>query len=378
MEDIEAPTISTNCASSGSALELAVVVPTLNEAKNIPSLVEGIKAALIEHTFEIVVVDDNSSDGTADRVRELAQSDFRVRCIQRIGRRGLSSAVIEGVLATAAPVVAVLDGDMQHDEKMLPLMLDCLRTKNLEIVVASRYLEPDGTKFWSGGRLLASKFATALARRVTKITLSDPMSGFFMIRTEMLRHLVPKLSCVGFKILLDILVSAPKPLRYCEIPYQFRSRMLGESKMDAKVLLEFLELLVDKLFGRIVPAKFVIFALVGGVGVAVHLTVLGLLFKGLRFDFQTSYVAATLTAMTSNFAMNNTLTYHDRRLTRWGWVRGWFSFAIASSIGLISNIGIATYLFSTKVEWFISAFAGILVGVVWNYAATSVLTWRPR
>jgi dolichol-phosphate mannosyltransferase len=289
----------------------------------------------------------------------------------------LSSACIEGALATAAPVVAIIDGDMQHDETLLPDMLKTLLSDDLELVVGSRYLDQGGLEGLAVGRARASKFATAIARRITGVTLSDPMSGFFMIRTDVLRRLLPNLSAVGFKILLDVFVSAPKPLRFKEIAYRFRARPFGSSKMDAKVLLEFLELLIDKAVGNFVPAKFVIFALVGSFGVAVHMIVLWLLFRQLGIDFQIGQIAATLTAMTSNFALNNVLTYYDRRLVGWAWIRGWFSFALASSVGAIANVGIATYLFTAHhTIWFMSAIAGILVGVVWNYAVTSYFTWR--
>jgi dolichol-phosphate mannosyltransferase len=279
---------------AAGALELAIVVPTFNEIKNIETLVSAVQAALEGHDYEIIIVDDSSPDGTADRVREIAKRNLRVRCIQRIGRRGLSGAIIEGALATAAPIVAVIDGDMQHDEMLLPAMLKILRSRDLEVVVGSRYLEQGGVGNWTGGRIRVSQWATAVARRVTGVTLSDPMSGFFMIRSDVLRRLAPNLSGIGFKILLDIFITAPRAFRFAELPYRFRARSLGTSKMDATVVLEFLELLIDKAVGHIVPAKFVIFALVGTLGVVVHLFVLTMVFKGLSFDFETSQIVATL------------------------------------------------------------------------------------
>jgi dolichol-phosphate mannosyltransferase len=266
---------------------------------------------------------------------------------------------------------------MQHDETLLPVMLKTLRSQNLDVVIGSRYLEQGGLGNWTEGRVRASQWATMLARRLTGITLSDPMSGFFMVRADVLRGLAPNLSAIGFKILLDIFLTATRPLRFVELPYRFRARSLGTSKMDARVVLEFLELLVDKAVGHVVPAKFVIFALVGSLGVVVHLFVLTLLFKELGIDFETSQIAATLVAMTSNFALNNVLTYYDRRLFGWAWIRGWFSFALASSIGAIANVGIATYLFAVReTPWLLSAVAGVLIGVVWNYTVTSLFTWR--
>ena len=258
-------------------------------------------------------------------------------------------------------------------------MLNMLRSQDLEAIVGSRYLEQEGLGNWTEDRKRASRWATALTRRLTGITLTDPMSGFFMVRAELVRGLAARLSGIGFKILLDIFLTARKPLRFAELPYRFRARSRGSSKMDAKVVLELLELLIDKSVGRVVPAKFVIFAFVGSLGVAVHLIVLVLLFKQLGFNFEISQTAATLVAMTSNFALNNVLTYYDRRLSGWAWLRGWFSFALASSIGAIANVGIASYLFAVQqTPWLLSAVAGVLVGVVWNYSVTSTFTWSCR
>jgi dolichol-phosphate mannosyltransferase len=358
-------------------LELAVVIPTFNEIGNIDALLQGLRSVLEGRAYEVIVVDDSSPDGTADHVREIAKSDLRIRCIQRVGRRGLSSAVLEGALASAAPMIAVMDGDMQHDEKLLPMMLEALRSQDLEVVIGSRYLEPRGLGHWAEDRVRLSKWATALARRLTGIMLTDPMSGFFMIRADVLRALAPNLSNIGFKILLDLFLTAPRSLQFAELPYQFRTRSIGTSKLDARIVLEFVELLIDKTVGQLVPAKFVIFALVGSLGVVVHLTVLGTLLKVAGLTFEGSQSAATLVAMTSNFALNNILTYHDRQLSGWAWIKGLVTFASASSVGMFANVGIATYLFSSReLNWIFSALAGIAVGVVWNYATTKFLVWR--
>ena len=362
-----------------TALELAIIVPTFNEVESIEALVAAVQDTMKGHAYEIIVVDDDSPDGTADRVRDIARRDVRVRSIQRIGRRGLSSAFIEGALATAAPIIAVIDADMQHDERLLPAMLKTLRAQDLEVVIGSRYVEQGGVGDWIEHRARASRWATALTHRLTGLTLTDPMSGFFMIRADLLRQLAPDLSAIGFKILLDIFLTARRPLRFAELPYRFRSRSSGTSKMDAKTVLEFLELLLDKAVGHMVPAKFLIFAFVGSLGVAVHLTVLILLFKQFGFTFQVSQTGATLVAMTSNFALNNVLTYYDRRLSGWAWLKGWLSFALASSVGVIANVGISTYLFAVQqTPWLLSAVAGVLVGVVWNYSVTSIFTWSRR
>jgi dolichol-phosphate mannosyltransferase len=358
-------------------VELSVVVPTFNERGNVAELVRRLDAALDGRSWEVIFVDDDSPDGTAEFVRALGRTDRRVRCIQRIGRRGLSSACIEGILASTAPYQAVMDADLQHDETLLPRMMDALQLGDLDIVVGSRYVAGGGLGDLRESRARISRFATRLSRLVLRSDLTDRMSGFFMIRREAFAERVRALSGIGFKILLDLFASSGQPLRYQEMPYRFRGRFSGESKLDTQAVWEYLMLLLDKLVGRIIPVRFVAFALVGGLGVGVHLATVWLLFSGLRVDFTTAQTAATLVAITSNFALNNVFTYRDMRLRGWKWLSGWLSFLLACGVGALANVGIATYLFeSSRTTWVVAALAGVLVGVVWNYAVTAVYTWN--
>ncbi len=357
--------------------ELSVVVPTFDEGGNVAELVRRLEAALVGYSWEVIFVDDDSPDGTADLVRELGRTDGRVRCVQRIGRRGLSSACIEGMLASTAPYLAVIDADLQHDETLLPRMLNALKAGNTDIVVGSRYLAAGGLGDWHASRARISRLATRLSRLVLHGDLTDPMSGFFMIRREAFAARVRVLSGIGFKILLDLFASSARPLRYVELPYQFRSRVAGESKLDSQAVWAFFMVLLDKLVGRIVPVRFVAFALVGTVGIGVHLAIVWVLFRGLGVGFPAAQVAATLVAITSNFALNNALTYRDMRLRGWKWLSGWASFLLACSVGALANVGIASYLFeSSQVTWVPAALAGIVMGAVWNYAVTAVYTWH--
>jgi dolichol-phosphate mannosyltransferase len=359
--------------------ELSVIVPTLNERGNIHELVKRLSEVLVGVSWEVVFVDDDSPDGTADAVRELAQKDAHVRCVQRIGRRGLSSATIEGVLATSSPYLAVMDGDLQHDEALLPRMLDVLRGEAVDIVVGSRYVTGGGFGEWAKSRVLISRWARNLSRIVVRADLADPMSGFFMIRRESFQQALPRLSGVGFKILLDLFASSAMPLRFRELPFQFRPRHAGESKLDSQVAWEYLLLLLDKLFGNVIPVRFVAFSIVGGLGVVLHMVVLIVAFKGLGYAFVPSQAVATMAAMTFNFTLNNLLTYRDRRLKGLGLIRGWMTFNLACSVGAIANVGVASYLFGTHTDlWALSALAGIVVGAVWNYALTQTYTWKTQ
>lgn len=356
---------------------LAIVVPTYNEAPNVANLVARVGAAVEGIAWEIVFVDDDSPDGTADVVQGLARRDGRVRCLQRLGRRGLASACIEGMLATSAPYLAVMDADLQHEEALLPAMLEILRQDRADIVIGSRYIADSDLGDWQPPRQLLSRLAIRLSRLVVKVDIGDPMSGFFMLQRDFLRETVHDLSALGFKILLDLLTVRDRRPRIVELPYTFRSRQAGASKLDSRALWDYGMLLIHKLVGGLVPPRFVAFALIGGLGVGVHFAVLVLLFRGLGWNFVVSHVLATAVAMTFNFTVNNLLTYNDVRLRGRAWLYGWLSFSLVCSVGAIANIGVAAYLFRERAAaWAVAAAAGILVGVVWNYSMTGFFTWR--
>jgi dolichol-phosphate mannosyltransferase len=366
-------------------LELAVVLPTLNERGNLRALAERLDAALAGIAWEAIIVDDNSPDGTADEARTLSLADPRIRVIQRIGRRGLASAAIEGMCATAAPVVAVMDADHQHDPKLLPGMLAAINSGEYDLAYASRFCEGASTADWNRpDREKASGLANALARKVTGVTLSDPMSGYFMLRAEVLRADAHRLSGVGFKILLDILATVERPMRVKEFPLAFAARAEGESKLDRTIVFEFLVGLYDKWLGRIIPTRFALFGTIGAVGVVVHMAVLAVflsMFGGtlkghLISAFEIGQTTAAVVAMTFNFFLNNALTYADKRLS--GFVpllRGWAKFGLTCSVGLLANVGVAAVLVRFGFHEYPAAITGIIVGSVWNFALSSKFVW---
>jgi dolichol-phosphate mannosyltransferase len=366
--------IAATPSSARGGVELTVVVPTFNERGNVEALVGRLDAALEGIRWEVVFVDDDSPDGTADEVCALAQSDLRVRCLRRIGRRGLASAVIEGMLASSAPYLAVIDADLQHDETVLPQMLATIQTQDLDIVIGSRYTAGGSIGEWDRRRAMMSNVAARLARLIVAADLTDPMSGFFMISRLAFERAVRRLSGQGFKILLDLFASTPVAFRFAEIPYVFGQRQYGESKLDSFVIWEYLMLLLDKLVGRYIPARFISFALIGGLGVVVHFTTLYLTLKAVAFP--AAQGTAAFVAMTSNFVLNNMLTYRDRRLTGSRFVTGLLSFYAVCGLGAVANVGIASAAFAEHYTWWVSGLAGVVVGVVWNYAVSSVFTWR--
>ena len=359
-------------------VELTIVVPTFNERDNVLEVVQRLDSCLRGYAWEVIFIDDDSPDGTADRIREMARQDRRIRCIQRIGRRGLSSACTEGMLASSAPYLAVMDADCQHDETALPRMVELLKAGEADIVVGSRYVDGGGIGNWNASRAKMSRFATRLSRLVIKQDLSDPMSGFFAFRGDVLNPAVRNLSNLGFKILLDLLASSPRPLRLKEVPYEFRTRHAGESKLDNQAMWDYLMLLLDKLVGHIVPVRFIAFGLVGAVGVVLHFAILTTLFRWMGLPFAVSQASATIAAMISNFALNNALTFRDMRLKGWRWARGLALFVLVCGIGALANVGIASYLFTRNRMWVLAALAGIVVGAVWNYAMSAMYTWGKK
>ncbi|MEY5008573.1 MAG: hypothetical protein RL764_1889, partial [Pseudomonadota bacterium] len=282
---------------------------------------------------------------------------------------------IEGMLATAAPILAVIDGDMQHDEALLPDLIRAVADGQAEIAVGTRYAAGGGTQGWDATRLRLSRAATRLGQLALRVPLSDPMSGFFALSRDTLGAALPRLSGIGFKILLDIFASLPQAPRVAEFPYQFRNRIAGESKADSQIALEYLTLLADKTLGRVLPVRLLSFLIVGGLGVGVHLAVLGLCLM-LGISFVDGQWAAVATAIAFNFFLNNSLTYRDRRLRGWRMWRGLASFYAVSALGAVANIGIGNWVHDMDRSWWLAALAGIVVGAVWNFAASSFLTWR--
>lgn len=361
-------------AIRAAPLELGVVVPTFKEAPNVAPLLAKLQATLAGVVWQAIFVDDDSPDGTAAVVKAIAARDPRVICLHRIGRRGLAGAVIEGALASAAPYVAVIDGDLQHDESLLPQMLKALQEDRADVVVGSRYLGAPGANASALGarREAGSRLANWLGRRVLRAPVTDPMSGFFMIRRELVEAVAPELATSGFKVLFDILASQKTPPRYLELPYEFRARTAGESKLDNGVVVQYLGLLAAKLSRDLISPRFIMFALVGASGVVVNLAILRIL---LHIGFAQAQLIAALGAMTSNYLINNAVTYRDRRKTGLALLTGYVRFVVLCSVPLAANVAVATMVYERGPSWWVAGVAGAIVAAVWNYVTTSRAVW---
>ena len=359
-------------------IELSVVLPTFKERDNVAELVRRLDVALAGIGWEAIFVDDNSPDGTAETAKAIAVRDPRVRCLRRVGRRGLAGACIEGILSSSAPLVAVMDADLQHDERALVAMLEKLRGGACDLVAASRYIEGGSAASFDKSRGALSRLATRITANLLDVPLSDPMSGFFMLRRDRFDAIADRLSPAGFKILLDIVATAGPSLRVAEQSYVFGRREQGESKFNVQVGVEFLGLIFAKLTGDLVEPRFIFFALVGAIGLVVHLIALKLSLLGGIEPFYRAQAVATFVALCSNFFLNNELTYRDRRLKGFAMLWGFIVFCLFCSIGALTNVGTANWLYSEKEVWWVAGAAGAVMGLFWNYAMSSLFVWRTR
>ncbi|NTG45714.1 glycosyltransferase family 2 protein [Rhizobium rhizogenes] len=357
---------------------LSVIIPTFNERDNITPLVERLRKALAGIDWEVIFVDDDSKDHTLEIVRQISLRDRRVRGIRRVHRRGLAGACVEGVLSSSAPIVAVMDADLQHDETCLSKMFAVMSSTPADMVIATRYgADAQPIDGFTGLRHAGSKLATTMAQRLLAVHTTDPMSGFFVARRAVIETVAPRLSQHGFKILLDILTSSQQPLEITEVHYAFRPRLHGESKLDASIVIEYLGLIIAKLSGDLITARFLMFCMVGSIGLIVHLAMLRLLLLD-GFSFPIAQTLAMITAIISNYTLNNSLTYRDRRRRGWRFVSGLLLFAALSSFGVVAGVGLSTLIYNHQPYWWLDGIAGAIIGAVWNYITSSAVTWRAR
>jgi dolichol-phosphate mannosyltransferase len=363
---------------AGPAPELSVIVPTFNEVANVPILVDRLRVVLSGLEWEVIFVDDDSPDGTADEVGRIACSDRRIRCIRRIGRRGLAGACIEGMLASQAAYIAVMDSDLQHDETALVAMVEKIKAENLDLVIASRYMAGHSAQGFGRSRAQVSAWGTRLVTMLLGKTLTDPMSGFFVIRRPLFETLAPRLSSQGFKILLDIVTTADGRLRMAELPYVFRARLHGKSKFDSQVAFAYLLLLLAKTTNDVISTRFLTYCLIGATGIGVHMLALFAGLSAAGLSFHAAQVTATSLAITSNYVLNNAITYSDLRLRGLPFLLGWGKFALICAVGAFSNVGIANWIFEQNGAWQAAGLAGAVVGVFWNFIVSAILVWRVR
>lgn len=361
---------------------LSLVLPTYNEALNLPELLPGIRKSLLHVPHEIIVVDDDSPDHTWKMAQEIAAQLGDVHVIRRIGRRGLSSAVIEGFLAAKGDVFAVMDADGQHDTSLLHKLYDAVKASG-GIAIGSRYVSGGSVGEWDERRYMLSRIATKMALKLCAVKARDPMSGFFAIDRKAFEEVLPRLNPKGFKILLDLLVHVPAATHVTELPFTFAMRQHGESKLSRRVQLEFLEYLYDVSLGRWIPLTFVKYCIVGGLGVGVHLSAYlalsAILSHGVPLTFMgfsLALLGAIETAIIFNFWLNNLWTFAHAKLQGLGMVKGFLKYNLACVFGALANYAVSTYLYSHGLGEIVSVIIGACAGIVWNYTMSRMFAWK--
>jgi dolichol-phosphate mannosyltransferase len=365
-----------------NATELSVVVPTFNERANIAAMVASLDCVLQDISWEVIFVDDASPDRTADAVRALARTDRRVRLISRHNRRGLASAVVEGGLAASGDVIAVMDGDLQHDEAVLPELYRRIAAGEADIASASRFIENHAREgLGTDERLRISNTGISLANKFFGLELTDPLTGFFALKREKLEQAVPRLSGLGFKILLDLVTSIQPMPRVSEVGFRFRQRVAGESKLDRRVMYDFFLFFLEKWIGRFapIPGTWLSIALVNTLGILAHLAILVPAVSVFQAPFVSAQLAATIAALFATFSINNMLSHRDSLLRGRRFWTGLAVFTLLCGVGIIANVGVAGLIRADFPDliYVVPATIGALISVVWNFAANKAFwLWK--
>ncbi|QCH14201.1 glycosyltransferase family 2 protein [Synechococcus sp. CB0101] len=361
------------------ALRVSIVLPTYNERGNIEPLLAQLLPLQQHYNLEILVVDDDSADGTAELVRQLAHREPRLRLIRRVGRSGLASAIKEGLLDATGDVALVMDSDGQHEPASVSRAIDTLVQSELDLVIGSRFHPEAEILGLSGRRERGSSWANSSARFSLPgryAHLSDYMSGFFALRLEPLLPLIRAVDVNGFKFLYELLAVSRGALATAEVPLSFQPRSYGSSKLDLAIFWDFLISILHSLSLRLLPRRAISFGLVGVSGVAVQLLATQV-FMAAGLGFKQALPFAVVVAASSNYLINNALTFRFQRLKGLALLRGLLKFLLVASLPVLANVGLASAFYSLVARdtlW--AQLAGILVVFVWNYAASSRFVWN--
>jgi dolichol-phosphate mannosyltransferase len=371
--------LSDSSPSAGLSPKLSVVLPTYNESANVTPIANQLLPLREQYSLEIIFVDDDSQDGTADVIRSLAHLHPEVRLIRRVGRAGLSSAIKEGILDATGDLVAVMDCDGQHEPAMVLAALQSLRETGADLLIGSRFHADANIKGLSRQRERNSTWANAVARfslpRYRQLT--DYMSGFFVCQLQPVLPYVRQIDVNGFKFLYELLAISRGRLNVDEMPLQFQPRISGESKLNLAVVWDLGISILHTLLLRSVPRRAISFGLVGMTGIATHLTIYSLARSLFGFSFELAQVFAVVGAATTNFLINNVLTFRTQQLAGIPLLLGLLRFLLVTSMGMVANVGVSTALYHRATQQpLLAMFAGIAVDFVWKYAASSKFVWN--
>jgi len=343
---------------------VSVVTPTFNEAANLPLLVEAVHEALGTLPHEIVVADDDSPDRTWEVAERLAETDSSIRVLRRFRDPGLSAAVLDGMTVARGEYLAVIDADLQHDPAILPEMVGLLASGTVDVCVGSRATEGGGYGDWSAARRLVSWVATLIAKVLLRVPVSDPMSGYFAITRAGYEQTASQINARGFKILLEF-VGRNRSLRVAEVPYEFRNRVHGETKLNRSVIRSYLLAVSELWLGRQIDPVFLLYVLVGIVGLVVN-SVAFTLAEAAGFPLwttglnkaidpiYTSFLFSVQLTILVLFVLNNEFTFWEDRYRGWKLFPAFLAYEVVSIIGTLIHVAVFTFLQNT----------GFLLGVL--------------
>ncbi|MEB3308158.1 MAG: glycosyltransferase family 2 protein [Cyanobacteriota bacterium] len=357
-----------------------MILPSYNERGTIRALIEQLLELRRCYDLELLVVDDDSPDGTAELVRDMAREISCLRLIRRVGRAGLASAIKEGLLDATGELALVMDSDGQHEPAAVERAVETLLSGDLDLVIGSRFHPESAIHGLSGRREAGSSWANSTARFSLSraySNLGDPLSGFFAIRLDRVLPLLRAVDVNGFKFLYELLAVSGGRLRAVDIPLTFQSRTYGNSKLDLAIFWDFLISILHSLSLRLLPRRAISFGLVGLSGVLVQLLSCQVLMNGLRLEFEQALPFAVVMSASSNYLINNSLTFRFQRLQGAALLRGLIRFLMVSSLPVLANVGLASAFYrhvSHDTLW--AQLAGILVVFIWNYAASSKFVWN--
>lgn len=361
-----------------SDIEISVILPTFNESINVPIVVDRIAEVLAPLCrFEILVVDDNSPDGTWAVAEKLSLDRPWLRSVRRMHNKGLSPAVVDGFSIAKGNYLVVMDADLQHDEQALTKFFTAFK-QGAKLVVGSRKVDGGGVQDWNAARKFVSWFATRLAHMVLPLQVTDPMSGFFGISRAVHEAITPQVNPKGFKILLEYLART-KASSVQEVGYTFRGRQHGESKLSNDVIYDYLEALWGlSRFSELISWRFLNYALVGSVGLVVNVLSLWALNHFTRLAVSHSVMLAVEASILSNFFLNNSVTFRKHRFKGAArLLRGLLTFNAICVTGALINHALALSLRQNELSnIYFATMVGYGVATFWNYIVNSHVCWK--
>lgn len=360
---------------------ISLILPTLNEEENLKVLLPNLHYILKDYSYEIIVVDDNSTDQSRKVAENLFSDEINGFIHHRIKLLGLSSAIYDGFNLATGEVVVVMDADLQHDPKILPQMIQSIISNNSDICIASRNIENGGYGDLSRMRKFLSKSGIWIANFFLNMNLSDPMSGYFALSRDLFDEVKGRINPRGFKILLEIIYKSSN-IRIAHVPYHFKARRHGETKLTPAIGFEYLLALIDLKVGWIISYRFLQFCFVGFLGSCFNFMIFSLCMT-LKIPLLQSVFYAASFGMVWSFLANNFITFSESRYVQKKLLIGGAIYLIFSLPGLLVQISVTVFLFNLfsavlnlNIHYYFIYIAAVIFGAILNYFIHLKITWK--